>query len=91
MTFFRVSVPFLQGPWTYTPISSVVGVAGLAILFRSYPGARPKQELLPHLSEPRTAKFAVKHVKYIGHDRTPCLIIAVNTLSTASVRVRDVN
>ena len=74
MTSFRVTVPFLRGP------SSVVGVAALAILFGNYRGARPKQELLPHLSEARTAKFAVKHVKYNGHDRTPCLIIAVNTL-----------
>src|SRR5260370_41764094 len=54
-------------------------------------GAGPKQELLPHLSEARTAKFAVKHVKYNGHDRTPCLIIDVNTPSTASVGVQDVN
>jgi hypothetical protein len=66
-------------------------VAGLAILFGNYRGAGPKQELLPHLSEARTAKFAVKHVKYNGHDRTPCLIIAVNTPSTASVAVQDVN
>jgi hypothetical protein len=69
-------------------------VAGLAILFGNYRGAGPKQELLPHLSEARTAKFAVKHVKYVkynGHDRTPCLIIAVNTPSTASVGVQDVN
>jgi hypothetical protein len=54
-------------------------------------GARPKQELLPHLSEARTAKFAVKHVKYNGHDRTPRLIIAVNIPSTASVGVQEVN
>jgi hypothetical protein len=66
-------------------------VAGLAILFGSYRVARPKQELLPHLSEPRMAKFAVKHVKYNGHDRIPCLIIAVNTPSTASVGVEEVN
>jgi hypothetical protein len=63
-------------------------VAGLAILFGNYRGAGPKQELLPHLSEARTAKFAVKHVEYNGHDRTPCLIIAVNTPSTASVGVQ---
>jgi hypothetical protein len=60
MTSFRVTVQFLRGP------GSVVGVAGLAILFGNYRGARPKQELLPHLSEARTAKFAVKHVKYNG-------------------------
>jgi hypothetical protein len=53
MASFRVTVPFLRGP------GSVVGVAGLAILFGNYRGARPKQELLPHLSEARTAKFAV--------------------------------
>jgi hypothetical protein len=53
-------------------------VAGLAIRFDR--GARPKQKLLPHLSEARTAKFAVKHVKYNGHDPTPNLIIAVNSL-----------
>src|SRR6185369_6534335 len=49
----------------------VVGVAGLANLFWNYRGAKPKQELLLHLSEARTAKFAVKQVKYNGHDRTP--------------------
>ena len=86
MTSFRVTVPFLRAP-----PGSVVGVAGLAILFGNYRGAGPKQELLPHLSEVRTAKFAVKHVKYNGHDRTPCLIIAVNTPSTASVGVQEVN
>ena len=91
MTSFRVTIPFLRGPQTYTPISRVVGVAGLAILFWNYGGAGPKQELLPHLSEARTAKFAVKHVKYNGHDRTSCLIIAVNIPSTASVGVQDVN
>jgi hypothetical protein len=56
MTSFRVAVPFLRGP------SSVVGVAGLAILFGNYGGARPKQELLPHIGEARTTIFAVKHV-----------------------------
>jgi hypothetical protein len=66
MTSFRMTVPFLREP------GSVVGMAGLAILFGNYRGARPKQELLPHLSEARTAKFAVKQVKYNGHDRTPC-------------------
>jgi hypothetical protein len=66
-------------------------MAGLAILFGNYSGTRPEQELLPHLSEARTAKFAVKHVKYNGHDRTPCLIIAVNSPSTASVGVTEVN
>jgi hypothetical protein len=60
MTSFRVTVPFLRGP--ETPISSVVG-AGLTVLFGNYRGAGPKQELLTHLSEARTAKFAVKHVK----------------------------
>jgi len=72
MTSFRVTVPFLRGPQTYTPISPVVGVAGLAILFGNYSGAGPKQELLPHLGEASTAKFVVKRVKYDGHDRTPC-------------------
>jgi hypothetical protein len=61
-------------------MSSVVGLARFTILFGKSRGARPKQELLPHLSEARTAKFAVKHVKYNGHDRTPCLIIAVKIL-----------
>lgn len=91
MTSFRVTVPFLRGPKTYAPISGVVGVAGLAILVENYRGARPKQELLPHLSEACTAKFAVKHVKYNGHDRIPCLIIAVNTPSTSSVGAQEVN
>jgi hypothetical protein len=68
MTSFRVTVPFLRGPY---PSSSVVGVAGLENLFGNYGDARPKQELLPHLSEARTAKFSVKHVEYNRHDRTP--------------------
>jgi hypothetical protein len=55
-------------------------VAGFAILFGNCRGARPKQELLPHFGEARTAIFAVKLVKNNGHDRTPCLIIAVKTL-----------
>jgi hypothetical protein len=63
MTSVRVSVPFLRGPQAYTPVSSVVGVAGLAIPFGNHRGARPKQELLPHLGEAGTAKFAIKHVK----------------------------
>ncbi|MGC2808896.1 MAG: hypothetical protein WA303_00815, partial [Bradyrhizobium sp.] len=61
------------------------------ILFGNCRGARPKQELLPHLSEARTAKFAVKQAKYNGHDRTPCLIITVNIPSTASAGVQEVN
>jgi len=74
-----VTIPFLG-----TPISRVGGVARLAILFGNDRAAGPKQELLPHLTEARTAKFAVKQLKYRynRHDRTPYLIIAVNTPST---------
>jgi hypothetical protein len=66
-------------------------VAGLAILFGNHKGAGPKQELLPHLSKARTAKFAVKHVKYNGHHPSPSLIIAVNSPSTATVDAQEVN
>jgi hypothetical protein len=55
-------------------------VAALAILFGNDRGPGPKQELFPHLREARAAKFAVKHVKYIWHDRTPSLIIAADVL-----------
>jgi hypothetical protein len=53
----------------------------LVLLFGKDRGAGPKRELLAHLSEPRTTEFAIKHVKYKynGHDRTPCLIVAVDT------------
>lgn len=61
-------------------MSSVIGVARFTLLLGASSEVRPKQELLPHLSKSRTAKFAVKHVKYVWHDRTPCLIIAVNIL-----------
>ena len=91
MTSSRVTIPFPQGPQSYTTISGVIGAAGLANLFGNHRGARPKQELLPHLSEARAAKFAVKYVKYNGHDHTPYLIIAVNSPSTATVGVPEVN
>jgi hypothetical protein len=47
--------------------------------------------LLAHLGEACPAKFGVKQVKYVGHDRTPCLIIAVNISSTASAGMLEVN
>jgi hypothetical protein len=61
-------------------MSNAVGVARFIILFGKSKEARPKLQLLPHLSEARTAIFAVKYVKYVGHDRTPCSAIAVNIL-----------
>jgi hypothetical protein len=72
--------PFLQGPQIYALISPVVEAARHALLFESYRGATPKQELLPHLKEASTTKFSVKNVKYNRHDRTSCLIIAVSSL-----------
>jgi hypothetical protein len=49
-----------SGFYTFTA-SGAVEIVGIAI--RLIVAARPKPKLLPHLSEARTAKFAVKHVE----------------------------
>jgi hypothetical protein len=46
-------------------------MARVAIPFGDFIDLNPHQKLFPHFSEPRTAIFTVKQVKYGGHDRTP--------------------
>jgi hypothetical protein len=87
----HLAVPFLRRPCLHSLISSVVTV-GVAIQFGNFTDTWPKQELLPHFSKASAAIFAVKHVKYGWHDRTPCLIIAVGTTrTTAFVGVQAVS
>ena len=69
------AIPFLQD-CRRSLISSVVMV-GVAIQVGNIMRPWPKQELLSHFSKARAAIFAVKHVEDSGHDRTPCLIIAL--------------
>ena len=53
----------LRVNWTTAPIGSAVRMAGIAIRFGKLVAGSPKQKLLPHFSEARTAIFAVKQVE----------------------------
>src|SRR5262245_27149199 len=51
-------------------IASVVGIQGLENIYRDFMASGAKQQLSSHLSEARTAIFAIKGVEYGWHDRT---------------------
>jgi hypothetical protein len=51
--------------------SSAGKILGIAIRFWNFTALGREQKLFPHFGETGTAIFAVKQVKYGGHDRTP--------------------
>jgi hypothetical protein len=65
---------------TAAPIARAGRIAGIQMRFEDFVACNRDQKLFPHLSEACAAIFAVKHVKYDGHDLSPRLIIAVSTL-----------
>jgi hypothetical protein len=73
---------------TATPISSVGRV--LAIRVWNFTALGRDQKLFPHFGETGTAIFAVKQVKYGGHDRTPLFDLTINSHAIISLGMQGV-
>jgi hypothetical protein len=53
------------------PTSGAANIAAFAIRGNWVALTRDQMKLFPHFGEAGTAVFAVEHVEYRGHDRTP--------------------
>jgi hypothetical protein len=75
---------------TATPISSAGRILGIAIRFWNFTVLSRDQKLFPHFGETGTAIFAVKKVKYGGHDRTPSFDLSINSHAITSLGMQGV-
>jgi hypothetical protein len=66
---------------TATATSSVGRITGIAIRFWNLMAISRNQKLFPHFGETGTAIFAVKKVKYGGHNCTPVVLSVTKILS----------
>jgi hypothetical protein len=70
---------------TAIPTSGAAWIADDAIRFWDCLALSRNQKLFPHFREARAAVFAVEQVEYGGHDRTPSLIVTINSHAIMSL------